>query len=183
MSVPVSGGRFSLHIFFGGNACQENRPPDTPLLSQLLPLHDHLRPSRTRYHHGKHQAAAHQSSLERPGLFAAVPLPVSNNAHVNYNGKETAVYRGGSDFTVKQGEVRINPETGNVRTTHGISVNADPEAVSRFGGSYRIEYLPEELKIIQRGNNTAHFEIVPSHEMPLEEFQELLNQIVVSGPY
>ena len=34
-----------------------------------------------------------------------------------------------------------------------------------------------------RNRPLSHFEIVPAYEMPLEAFQELLNQIVVSGPY
>lgn len=55
-------------------------------------------------------------------------------------------------------------------------IKINPETVSRFGGGYKIESLPEALKIVQRGTR-------PEHEMPLETFQELLNQIVVSGPY
>ena len=108
---------------------------------------------------------------------------LESDVSVSYNGEKSAIYRGGTDFTIKTGEVKINPETGNVRTTHGISVNVDPKAVSRFGGSYRIDYLPEGLEIVQRGSNPGHFEIVPAYEMPLETFQELLYQIVVSGPY
>ena len=108
---------------------------------------------------------------------------ISNNAHVNYNGKETAVYRGGSDFTVRPNDVKIDPKTGNVQTRYGVSVNVDPDAVSQFGGSYKIESIPDGLQIIQRGSRPTHFEIVPAYEMPLEAFQELLNQIVVSGPY
>lgn len=108
---------------------------------------------------------------------------ISNNAHVYYNGKETAVYRGGSDFTVRPNDVKIDPKTGNVQTRYGVSVNVDPDAVSQFGGSYKIESIPDGLQIIQRGSRPTHFEIVPAYEMPLEAFQELLNQIVVSGPY
>ena len=102
---------------------------------------------------------------------------------VEYNGEERSVYRGGDDFTVKSNEVKINPETGDVKTTHGVSLDVNPETVSRFGGAYKIESLPEGLKIIQRGARPEHFEIVPEYEMPLETFQELLNQIGVSGPY
>lgn len=93
------------------------------------------------------------------------------------------VYRGGDDFTVKSNEIKINPETGNVKTSHGVSLDINAESVSKFGGAYKIEKLPEGLKIIQRGMRAEHFEIVPTYEMPLETFQNLLNQIVVSGPY
>ena len=102
---------------------------------------------------------------------------------VEYNGEKRPVYRGGVDFTVKSNEVKINLETGNVKTTHGVSLDVKPETVSKFGGAYKIESLPEGLKIIQRGARPEHFEIVPEYEMPLETFQELLNQIGVSALY
>lgn len=107
----------------------------------------------------------------------------SNSPKVNYKGEERSVYRGGDDFTVKNNEIKINPETGNVKTTHGVSLDVNPDSLSKFGGAYRIDSLPEGLKIIQRGIRAEHFEIVPAYEMPLETFQQLLNQIVVSGPY
>ncbi|MBT2289167.1 hypothetical protein J7E73_08480 [Paenibacillus albidus] len=47
-------------------------------------------------------------------------------------------------------------------------------------GAYRIDTLPDGLKIIQRGNRVEHFEIVPLYDMPLNQFQDLLNQIIVS---
>lgn len=102
---------------------------------------------------------------------------------VDYSGGESPVYRGGNDFTVKSNEVKINPQTGNVKTSHGVSLDVNPETVSKFGGAYRIETIPEGLNIIQRGSRAEHFEIVPAYEMPLEEFQELLNQITFTGPY
>lgn len=70
-----------------------------------------------------------------------------------------------------------------MKTTHGVSINVDTNNVSKFGGAYKIESIPEGLKIVQRGAKLEHFEIVPEYEMPLEEFQNLLNQIEISGPY
>ena len=102
---------------------------------------------------------------------------------VNYKGEERPVYRGGDDFTVESKDIKINSETGNVRTTYGVSLDVDPNTVSKFGGAYRIGSLPEGLEIIQRGIRAEHYEIVPVYEMPLETYQELLNQIVISGPY
>ena len=102
---------------------------------------------------------------------------------VDYKGEERPVYRGGNDFTVKSNEVKLNPKTGNVKTTHGVSLDVNPGTVSKFGGAYKIESLPEDLQIIQRGVRPEHFEIVPKYEMPLEIFQGLLNQVVVSGPH
>ena len=46
-----------------------------------------------------------------------------------------------------------------------------------------IESITEGLKIVQRGTKLEHFEIVPEYGMPLEEFQNLLNQIEISGPH
>lgn len=80
----------------------------------------------------------------------------------------------------KNNEIKINPETGNVKTSHGVSLDVNSGTVSKFGGAYKIESLPEGLKIIPRGARAEHFEIVPAYEMPLETFQNLLNQIVVS---
>ena len=108
---------------------------------------------------------------------------VSKTVSVDYNGASTSVYRGGNDFSIKPNEVKINKSTGNVKTTHGVSINVDPNNVSKFGGAYKIESIPEGLKIVQRGAKPEHFEIVPEYEMPLEEFQNLLNQIEISGPY
>ncbi|MDK8183733.1 hypothetical protein [Paenibacillus sp. UMB4589-SE434] len=78
---------------------------------------------------------------------------------------------------MKPNEVKIDKETGLVKTTHGISLDTNPNTISKFGGAYRIESLPDGLKIIQRGSRLEHFEIVPSYNMHLKQFQQLLNQI------
>lgn len=57
----------------------------------------------------------------------------------------------------------------NVLTSHGVSLDVNPETVSKFGGVYRIETIPEGLTIIQRGSRAEHFEIVPAYKMSLEE--------------
>jgi len=64
-----------------------------------------------------------------------------------------------------------------VKTTHGVSLDANANSVSKFGGAYQIESIPKGLKIIQRGGRLEHFEIVPSYEMKVSQFQNLLNQI------
>lgn len=107
----------------------------------------------------------------------------TGSGKVNYNGESSSVYRGGNDFNVKPNEVKINSATGNVKTSHGVSVDVNSSTVSKFSGAYRIDSLPEGLKIFQRGMRPEHFEIVPAYEMPFDSFQGLLNQIVVSGPY
>lgn len=99
---------------------------------------------------------------------------------VNYQGKEVPVYRGGKDFKVKPNEVKVGGKTGLLKDTHGVSVDVNPDTVSKFGGAYKIDSLPDGLKIIQRGLRSEHFEIVPSTPMTLEEFQQLLSLIEIS---
>ncbi len=135
--------------------------------------------------------------LQDPAIVYNFAVEVYHTYYVGYNrvlvhnmcdmnvgdGPNSSVYRGGKDFTVKPNEVRFNKITGNVKTTHGVSVNLDPNSVSKFGGAYKIDGIPDGLKIIQRGANPSHFEIVPTYEMPLETFQMLLNKIPISGPF
>ena len=88
----------------------------------------------------------------------------------------TVLYRGGGLFNIRNIDVAINKENGLVKITKGVSLNSDPKKVAQFGGAYKIESIPEELQIIQRGG-PCHFEIVPKSEISLERFQELLNQV------
>ena len=114
-------------------------------------------------------------------LFAEGAAKVIKDVKVKFNGKEVPVYRGGEIFKVRPDkDIRIDKNTGLVRDTHGISLDVDPNNVSQFGGAYKIEAIPEGLKIIQRGTRLEHFEIVPSKPMTLNEYQDLLNQIVVT---
>ena len=86
-------------------------------------------------------------------------------------------YRGGSDFSAKPSEVRMN-NNGMVKTTHGVSVNTNPNAVASHGTPHKIVDLPKGLDIIQRGVNPSHYEIVPSQPMPFSQYQDLLSQII-----
>ncbi|MGE5329543.1 MAG: fibronectin type III domain-containing protein [Deltaproteobacteria bacterium] len=99
---------------------------------------------------------------------------------VKYGDKAVSIYRGGSDFTLKPGEIKIDKATGMVKDTHGVSLDVNPDTVSKFGGAYKIDSLPDGLKIIQRGSRAEHFEIVPTKPMTVDEFQGLLNQIKTS---
>jgi len=81
------------------------------------------------------------------------------------------VFRGGDSLTVRSHEVRIDKRTGEVKPTHGVSVDAVAADVTHFGGAYRVVSIPVELTIIQRGRRPTHFEIVPKQAMPLEAYQ------------
>jgi F420-dependent methylenetetrahydromethanopterin dehydrogenase len=89
------------------------------------------------------------------------------------------IYRGGNQFIAKTNEVKIEPKTGFLKPTNGISVNLDPNKVRRFGGAYRIIDLPDTLKIIQRGRDPQHYEIVPRavNLLTFEQFNEELRKI------
>lgn len=90
-------------------------------------------------------------------------------------------YRGGTNLRPRPGEVRVDPATGLLRTTHGISVYDRPDNLERFGGAYEIVSAPDKLRIIQRGRDSHHFEIVPAVPMSLAEYEEVLQQIVLGA--
>jgi hypothetical protein len=45
------------------------------------------------------------------------------------------------------------------------------------GGAYQITNMPSGLKIVQRGSDPGHFEIIPTSKVTQEQFQSLLNKI------
>jgi RHS repeat-associated protein len=92
-------------------------------------------------------------------------------------GTSYAVYRGGSGVAARNIDVKVDSQTGLVQPGRGVSVNADSAAVEKFGGAYKVESVPEELEIIQRGGNPNHYEIAPRQPMTMERYQELLNQV------
>lgn len=88
-------------------------------------------------------------------------------------------YRGGSNFEARPYEVRIDPETNYLKPTHGISIHQDADRVRRFGGAYKILFLPDTLKIVQRGRERSHHEIVPRYAnlLTYQQYQEELKKI------
>jgi hypothetical protein len=92
---------------------------------------------------------------------------------------ESAFYRGGDSLAVRPHEVRVDPATGLVQPTHGVSVFDRPDQLDRFGGAFQITEVPDTLKIIQRGRDVHHHEIVPVAPLTLEEFQAELKRIVL----
>jgi hypothetical protein len=88
-------------------------------------------------------------------------------------------YRGGNSLTPRPQDVRIDPATGLLLTTHGVSVFDRPDGLDRFGGAYRVTAIPDTLRIIQRGRNLHHFEIVPAQPMAQVDYEDALSQIVL----
>lgn len=88
-------------------------------------------------------------------------------------------YRGGSSLQPKSFEVREDPDTGLLKCTHGVSVFDRPDNLDRFGGAYRVTNIPAELKVIQRGRDRTHFEIVPAMPMTFIDYEKALLEIVL----
>jgi hypothetical protein len=60
-----------------------------------------------------------------------------------------SVYRGGDSLEARVGVgIQVDPVTGLVKLTHGLSLDLDPAAMQRFGGAFLVESVPPELKII-----------------------------------
>jgi hypothetical protein len=91
---------------------------------------------------------------------------------------EVNIYRGGDSLQARVGvDIQVDKITGLVKTTHGLSLDIDAAAMQRFGGAFRVESIPPELRIVQRGKRMGHFEVVARQAMTPERFQELANQI------
>ncbi len=91
-----------------------------------------------------------------------------------------ALFRGGADLTPRLGiDVLIDRYTGLLRTDRGIFLFDDPAQVERFGGAYRVESIPEGLKMQQRGRDPGHYELMPAEPMSFERYVALLKQVVL----
>jgi hypothetical protein len=87
------------------------------------------------------------------------------------------VYRGGHDLAPKPDEYKIDPESGYVKGTHGVSLETDAAILARFGAVIRVKSVPSTLKIIQRGRRPTQFEIVPRQPMNPWDYEDALDQV------
>ncbi len=79
-----------------------------------------------------------------------------------------------------RGDYKIDPVTGDVKTTHGVSVFDNKTSVENGGRiPYEInkESFPETLDIIQRGTDPHHFEVVPKKPMKPDVYKAELGKI------
>ena len=88
-------------------------------------------------------------------------------------------YCGGNSLAPRPQDVRIDPATGLLLTTHGVSVFDRPDGLERFGGAIRVTAVPATLGIIRRGRNPHHFEIVPAQPMTMTDYEDALSRIVL----
>src|SRR5713101_3821984 len=86
------------------------------------------------------------------------------------------LYRGGPELIPRDIDVAIDRSTGMLRITKGVSLNADPSKLEGFGGAFQVdmESVPSQLKIVQRGRDLDHFEIVPAQPMTRDNYAALL---------
>lgn len=116
------------------------------------------------------------------------PLPVqqqqsnagnSNGILVEHNGVEVPIYRGGGDFNLKSGEFQVKSDKATF-PVRGLSLTVDKTKASGFGGAFKIQSIPSELKMIPTPskNDPGHFDIIPvDPKMTQEKYQGLLNEI------
>jgi hypothetical protein len=85
-------------------------------------------------------------------------------------------------FQPKPGEYKIDPDSGTVRPTRGVSIFDNRERLVGMGFiPHRIDLssLPSDLPIIQQGTKPDHYEITPREGTSLlpAEYEALLSQI------
>ena len=92
------------------------------------------------------------------------------------------VFRGGPALKVRPNiDVQFVKGTQTLKKGYGLSLDVSAPAMDKFGGACRIDYIPPELRIVQRGSKLGHFEIMPRIEMSLERYQQLVDQIRMTG--
>ena len=82
---------------------------------------------------------------------------------------EAAFFRGAKageapSFVPRPNDFKVDPKTGFVKDTHGVSVFDNPLSVNSKGyipHQVNQSSIPDSLRIIQRGSDPRHFEIVP----------------------
>ncbi|MGH9753479.1 MAG: hypothetical protein ACREA2_11905 [Blastocatellia bacterium] len=90
------------------------------------------------------------------------------------------LFRGGNDLTPRLGiDVLNDSKTGLLRTDRGISLFDDPVKAERFGEAYKVEFIPNGLKVQQRGRDPSHYELMPAEAMTFERYIELLKQVAL----
>ena len=90
------------------------------------------------------------------------------------------------DFTPRPNEFKVDKQTGLVKDTHGVSVFDNAKSVSDRGFTpNKIDQstIPDSSRVIQRGNDPRHFEIVPKPGANLSpsEFTKACQSIKCGG--
>jgi hypothetical protein len=90
------------------------------------------------------------------------------------------LFRGGAALTPRLGiDVLLERYTSLLRTDRGVSLFDDPAKAARFGTVYRVESLPNGLKVQQRGKDPSHYKLMPAEPMTFEGYVELLTHVAL----
>jgi RHS repeat-associated protein len=87
-------------------------------------------------------------------------------------------------FTARPNEFKVDPKTGFVRPTHGVSLFDNVQSIVGKGftpNEVDPESVPDTLQIKQRGNDPRHYEIMPADnaKLTVEQYQSELARIGV----
>lgn len=88
------------------------------------------------------------------------------------------VYRGGNKFKLRDKDYKLDGD-GFVTTRRGPSVNTSIKEAASHGKPHKLMKMPDGLGLKKDGNDPGHYIIVPTRKMHLDEFQQLLNEIVL----
>jgi hypothetical protein len=72
---------------------------------------------------------------------------------------------GGPSFVPRPNDYKVDPTTGFVKETHGVSLFDNPGSITSRGlEPHGIDpaTMPNTLRVIQRGRDLNHYEIVPA---------------------
>ena len=99
------------------------------------------------------------------------------------NEKELTLYRGGSSMTPRQTDYVMKNGLVQPVTNKGVSLNINKNKVSAYGIPHRVVSVPTGLIIYQQGLDPGHYIIAPAYAMTLEEYQNLLNMVILIPEY
>ena len=99
------------------------------------------------------------------------------------NEKELTFYRGGSSMTPRQTDYVMKNGLVQPVTNKGVSLNINKNKVSAYGIPHKVVSVPTGLIIYQQGLDPEHYIIAPAYAMTLEEYQNLLNMVILIPEY
>lgn len=99
------------------------------------------------------------------------------------NEPELVLYRGGNSMIPRDGEYVLRNGLVQPVTNKGVSLNINKDKVSAYGIPHKVVSVPTGLIIYQQGLDPGHYIIAPAYAMTLEEYQNLLNMVVLIPAY
>ncbi|MGM9899242.1 MAG: Hint domain-containing protein [Bacilli bacterium] len=101
---------------------------------------------------------------------------VHNDCVTTPDGKP--LYRGGNKFKLRGQDYALDGDYFETMRK-GPSVNTSINETASHGKPHKLIKMPDGLGLKQDGNDPGHYIIVPTRKMHLDEFRQLLNEIVL----